>query len=118
MPATAALLWWPTHQPGFEARWVAMPPSLNHETYRAARKAAARPSYCMWSGPDTACRVELVLKSVCGLGAGRNPGPIFIPSAIAPATSPRRNRKQFGRTLSDESDSSQGFQQSFSGLTI
>jgi hypothetical protein len=52
---------------------------------------------------------ELVLKSVCALGAGRNPGPIFIPSAIVPATSPHRNRKQFGRTLSDESDSSQGF---------
>ena len=52
---------------------------------------------------------ELVLKSVCALGAGRNPGPIFIPSAIVPATSPHRNRKQFGRTLSDESDSSQVF---------
>jgi hypothetical protein len=44
--------------PGFNARFVAMPPSINLETYRAARKAAARPSYCMWTGPDTACRVS------------------------------------------------------------
>ena len=33
----AALLWWP-HAPSFDARWVAMPPNINLETYRAARK--------------------------------------------------------------------------------
>jgi hypothetical protein len=57
---TALLIWllvaWPA--PGFNARWVDMPPSINLETYRAARKAAARPSFCKWNGPDTPCRVS------------------------------------------------------------
>jgi hypothetical protein len=55
------LIWllvaWPSAS-GFQTRWVALPPSINLETYRAARKAAARPSFCQWDGPDTACRVS------------------------------------------------------------
>ena len=53
---TATVLWWPTHQSGFAARWVAMPPSINLETYLAAVKAAARPSFCMYHDIGTACR--------------------------------------------------------------
>jgi hypothetical protein len=45
--------------PSFEGRWVSsLPPSINLETYRAAVKAAARPSFCKWNGPDTPCRVS------------------------------------------------------------
>jgi hypothetical protein len=58
MAITAAILWWPTHQTGFKARWVVMPPSISLETYRAARKAAARPSFCMWHSLDSGCRVS------------------------------------------------------------
>jgi hypothetical protein len=57
---TALLIWllvvWPS--PGFNARWVAMPSSINLETYRAARKATARPSFCMWDYPGTSCRIS------------------------------------------------------------
>jgi hypothetical protein len=35
-----------------------MPPSINLETYRAARKAAARPSFCQWDYPGAACRIS------------------------------------------------------------
>ena len=34
---TAAALLWRPHAPSFDARWVAMPPNINLETYRAAR---------------------------------------------------------------------------------
>jgi hypothetical protein len=44
--------------PSFDARWVDLPPSINLETYRAAVKAAARPSFCQWIGPDGGCRVS------------------------------------------------------------
>jgi hypothetical protein len=40
----AAVLWW-RQAPDFKARWVAMPSSINLETYLAARKA--RPAYCI-----------------------------------------------------------------------
>ena len=43
---------------GFKARWVALPSSINLETYLAARKASARPTFCKWDGPNTACRVS------------------------------------------------------------
>jgi hypothetical protein len=62
MAVTAAILGWhnlsPAERGGFQTRWPDMPPSINLETYTAARKAAARSSYCMWTGPDTACRVS------------------------------------------------------------
>jgi hypothetical protein len=58
MVITAALLWWPTHQLGFDARWVAMPPAMSFEMLDRARKAAARPSFCMWNYPGTACRLS------------------------------------------------------------
>jgi hypothetical protein len=55
---TALLIWllvvWPS--PGFTARWVSMPPSISLETYLAAVKAAARPSFCMYHDIGTACR--------------------------------------------------------------
>jgi hypothetical protein len=57
----AAMLLWPQlpmAAPGFNARFVALPPSISLETYIAASKASARPSYCMWTGPDRACRVS------------------------------------------------------------
>ena len=57
---TALLIWllvvWPS--PGFAARWVSMPPSISLETYHAARKAAARPSFCQWDYPGSGCRVS------------------------------------------------------------
>jgi hypothetical protein len=57
---TALLIWllmvWPS--PGFSTRWVSMPPSINLETYRAAVKAAARPSFCQWDYPGSGCRVS------------------------------------------------------------
>jgi hypothetical protein len=56
MAITAAILWWPMHSTDF--RWVAMPAAMSWATFEAARKASARPSYCMWIGPDTACRVS------------------------------------------------------------
>ena len=55
---TAAILWWPMHSTDFRTRWVAMPAAINWVTFEAARKASARPSWCMWNGPDTACRVS------------------------------------------------------------
>ena len=56
--AVTAVLLWPQRLPVFAARWVAMPPAMSFETLDRARKAAARPSYCMWIGPDTPCRVS------------------------------------------------------------
>jgi hypothetical protein len=56
-PLLIIWLLWP-HVPGFEARWVTMPPSIDLDTYRAAIKAAARPSFCMWDYPGTACRLS------------------------------------------------------------
>ena len=57
---TALLIWllvvWPS--PGFNARFGAMPPSISLETYRAARKASARPSFCQWDYPGSGCRVS------------------------------------------------------------
>ena len=54
------LIWllvvWP-NAPGFDARFEAMPPSINLDTYRAV-KASAQPSFCMWNGPDSGCRVS------------------------------------------------------------
>jgi hypothetical protein len=55
---TAAVLWWPTHKHGFDARWVSLPPSIALETYEAARKASGRPSFCMYHDIGTACRVS------------------------------------------------------------
>jgi len=59
---TALLIWLLVvlYHPRFDARWPqAMPPSLDFETYRAAVKAAARPSFCVWDYPaDTTCRVS------------------------------------------------------------
>jgi len=57
MIATAVLLWWPQRPPVFAARWITMPPAMSWDMLDRARKAAARPSYCMWNGPDTPCRV-------------------------------------------------------------
>jgi hypothetical protein len=58
---TAAALLWRPHAPSFDARWVAMPPNINLETYRAARKASARPAFCMWEMfdyPGGGCRAS------------------------------------------------------------
>jgi hypothetical protein len=55
---TAAILWWPMHRLGFDARWVAMPPAMSWETIDRARKASARPSFCMWDYPGTTCRLS------------------------------------------------------------
>jgi len=44
----AAIIWWPTRPTGFNARWVSMPAALPGEIIDKARKAAERPSYCMW----------------------------------------------------------------------
>jgi hypothetical protein len=54
----AAILWWPTHSTDFQTRWVAMPPAMNWETLDRAKKASARPSFCMWDYPGTACRLS------------------------------------------------------------
>jgi hypothetical protein len=55
------LIWllvaWPNAST-FQTRWVSLPPSINIETYRAARKAAARPSFCQWDYPGTPCRLS------------------------------------------------------------
>ena len=45
---TAAILWWPMHSTDFRTRWVAMPPAMSWEMIYRARKASARPSFCMW----------------------------------------------------------------------
>jgi hypothetical protein len=55
---TAAILWWPTHQVGFEARWVQLPPAMSWATFQAARKATGRPSFCMYHDIGTACRLS------------------------------------------------------------
>jgi len=39
---TAAILWWPTHQVGFKARWVQLPPAMSWATFEAARKRNER----------------------------------------------------------------------------
>jgi hypothetical protein len=41
--------------PSFEQRWVAMPPAMSIQMLDRARKAAARPSFCQWNYPGTAC---------------------------------------------------------------
>ena len=54
------LVAWPNAST-FQTRWVAMPPSFNLETYRAARKASARPAFCMWETfdyPGGGCRAS------------------------------------------------------------
>jgi hypothetical protein len=55
---TAAILWWPTHQVGFKARWVQLPPAMSWEMLDRARKASARPSFCQWDYPGSGCRVS------------------------------------------------------------
>jgi hypothetical protein len=55
---TAAILWRPTHSTDFQTRWVAMSPAMSWDVIQAARKASARPSFCMWDYPGTACRVS------------------------------------------------------------
>jgi hypothetical protein len=55
----AAVLWWTPHQTGgFAARWLQLPPAMSQDLLNRARKASARPSYCMWVGPLTACRLS------------------------------------------------------------
>jgi hypothetical protein len=51
------LLWQP-RRVVFEARWLAMPPAMNWEMLDRARKASARPSFCQWDYPGTACRIS------------------------------------------------------------
>jgi len=58
LAGTAAVLWWPQRPSVFAARWMAMPPAMSFEMLDRARKAAARPSFCKWNGPDTPCRVS------------------------------------------------------------
>jgi hypothetical protein len=49
LAVTAAVLWWTPHQTGgFAARWPQLPPAMSWATFEAARKAAARPSFCVW----------------------------------------------------------------------
>jgi hypothetical protein len=57
---TALVIWLlvTVSHPSFQGRWVSLPPSIAFETYLAAQKAAARPSFCKWNGPDTPCRVS------------------------------------------------------------
>ena len=60
MATTAAILWWPMHSTDFQTRWVAMPPAMSWEMIYHARKASARPSFCMWEMfdyPGGGCRV-------------------------------------------------------------
>jgi hypothetical protein len=60
LTAIAVLVWLAIPRPdSFEKRWpVAMPVAMPMQTFNAARKAAARPSFCKWNGPDTPCRVS------------------------------------------------------------
>jgi hypothetical protein len=50
----ASLIIWFTvmHPVTFDARFGTMPSSIDLQTYRAAVKAAARPSFCMWTYVD------------------------------------------------------------------
>jgi hypothetical protein len=43
----AAIVWWPTRPPAFNARWVSMPAAMSWSDYSSAKAAAARPSFCM-----------------------------------------------------------------------
>jgi hypothetical protein len=45
----AAIMCWPTRPTGFNARWVNMPPSMSLETFQAARKLSAQPSFCAYA---------------------------------------------------------------------
>jgi hypothetical protein len=50
MAMLAALLagWFAEPQQSFHQRWpAAMPPAISLQTFHAARKASARPSFCM-----------------------------------------------------------------------
>jgi hypothetical protein len=60
LAVTTAVLWWATpHQTsGFATRWPQLPPAMSQDLLDRARKAADRPRYCMWVGPDTACRLS------------------------------------------------------------
>jgi hypothetical protein len=60
LAVTAAILLWTPHQPsGFAARWVQLPPAMSQDLLHRARKAADRPSACMWViGPDALCRIS------------------------------------------------------------
>ena len=56
---TAAVLWWTPHQPGgFAARWPQLPPAMSQDLLDRAHRAADRPRYCMWWGPETPCRLS------------------------------------------------------------
>jgi hypothetical protein len=58
---TALVIWLlvtVSHPTGFNARFVTMPPSMSWEMLDRARKASARPSFCQWNYPGTACRVS------------------------------------------------------------
>ena len=43
----AAIVWWRSGPTSFNARWVSMPAAMPLEMFNAARKASARPSFCM-----------------------------------------------------------------------
>ena len=45
--AAAAIMWWPTRPTGFDARWISLPPAMSWDMIDHARKASARPSFCM-----------------------------------------------------------------------
>jgi hypothetical protein len=50
------------HSSSFEQRWPAnMPATMSWDTFEAARKASARPSFCTWEMfdyPGGGCRVS------------------------------------------------------------
>lgn len=49
LTAIAVLLWLAMPRPAsFEKRWPALPPSMSLQVYDAARKAATRPSACVY----------------------------------------------------------------------
>jgi hypothetical protein len=49
---SVAILWWP-RPPGFNTRWVSMPPAMSWEMLARARQSAERPAamtytHCKW----------------------------------------------------------------------
>jgi hypothetical protein len=50
-----AVIWSPPIS--FKARWVEMPAAMTWETITKARKAAERPSFCMYNFEGTPCRI-------------------------------------------------------------
>src|SRR5262249_62039778 len=72
----AIIVWWQSGPTGFDARWVSLPPAMSWDMIDRARKASARPSFCMHHRvTGDGCRWQRVDKRpLAGKTGGHHPG--------------------------------------------